>query len=442
MQFETTNSLCALCKSAFAMSADAYPGPSRLCFACQQMVRTILPRSVLTRTALTAGRGAAPAMDAVFESGVKQSVYTNDAEDSLAVENSFDYKEETTQVESGFFRLEEESYYKTEHDIQSDSDEIDDFVEDFPGAPHQSLAGENGSKDPVAQSPVAQSPVAQGREAQGEASSFYTEPAPEAWQNVTQIYGARPASDYLAPTTSPLTGAVETNNVETNIRETKIGEMSAVTAQAQGYEEAVTDPWENPLPVWDYSQTEYPVLLGPNKRVQRKKFPLLIPIGLLIALLIAGYFILSQPDLAQDGSQPPVAESSNDSDSPAAGNNSTGIEPGQQNVLTQASADTTPEQASTPAASTEFGTYGSLTLQSAAFPDEAGASEFSLKLIRAGIPAYVVPADLPRKGRWFRVRVGRFANNDDAKRYAAQSRLRAKAAGMDLDFIVVEYGKP
>ncbi|HEX5732292.1 MAG TPA: SPOR domain-containing protein, partial [Blastocatellia bacterium] len=115
---------------------------------------------------------------------------------------------------------------------------------------------------------------------------------------------------------------------------------------------------------------------------------------------------------------------------------------GQQNVSPEPSAETAPAVEQKPTASTEFGGVGSLTLQSAAFPDEAGASEFSTRLIRAGIPAYIVPADLPRKGRWFRVRVGRFSNADDAKKYAVQSRMRAKAAGLDVDFIVVEYGKP
>jgi hypothetical protein len=38
--------------------------------------------------------------------------------------------------------------------------------------------------------------------------------------------------------------------------------------------------------------------------------------------------------------------------------------------------------------------------------------------------------------------VGRFTKAEDAKKYALQSRLRAKAAGMNVDFIVVEYGKP
>jgi cell division septation protein DedD len=161
--------------------------------------------------------------------------------------------------------------------------------------------------------------------------------------------------------------------------------------------------------------------------------------GLLIASFAAGYFILSRPKAAQNDNQPRDAESNATSADPAAQGNSTATATGQSS---EASADAASAQAAKPSASTEFGAVGSLTLQSAAFPDEAGASEFSNKLIRTGIPAYVVPADLPRKGRWFRVRVGRFSNADDAKRYAVQSRLRAKAAGLDVDFIVVEYGKP
>jgi cell division septation protein DedD len=439
MQFETTNSICALCKSALAPSADAYPGPSRLCRPCQQLVQTILPRA-----GLTAAREAAPAVD--------------------ALEIGFDYAGAIEGAESNLFNPEEESYYKTELEIQPDPDESGDFVEDFPGAPHESLYDDRDDLSDHVSVDFAPSDSAVNQEAVStidEASSYGTEAAPEAWQNVTHIYGAQPTSDYIPPITAPLTGetnreiardglwsapaetqSVDMQSVEPNAVETNTVEIGSAEAPARGYDQSAIDPWDNPLPAWDYSHSEYPVLLGPRKDRKRTKLWLPVAAVLLIGCLIAGYLILSQSDTAQNLGQNSFAESNTDSTAKAAEDNSTAAATRQQNVLSQASADITPAEAPQPPASTEFGSQGTLTLQSAAFPDEAGANDFSTKLIRAGIPAYVVPADLPRKGRWFRVRVGRFTNADDAKKYAAQSRFRAKAAGMDLNFIVVEYGKP
>ncbi|HEX5733315.1 MAG TPA: SPOR domain-containing protein [Blastocatellia bacterium] len=410
MQFEMTNSTCALCKSANAQSADAYPGPSRLCLACKQLVQTILPRAELT-----AVRDAAPAMGALFDNvGVEQAVYANAAGDAPRSDNGHDYSGEIKEIESDFFRPEEESYYKTEFEIQPEAGEIDDFVEDFPGAPHHSL--DEDISDLSERASVEYSP-----------SETYT------GGTVTQIYGAQPAPEYLPPTTAPLAGEEITD---------ESAEANPVQAFSQDYKEAAVDPWENPLPAWDYSQSEYPVLLGPKKHKKRKKLFWIIVAGLLIASFAAGYFILSRPEAAHNDNQPRVTEPNGNPAAPEAEDNSTATATGQQNVAPEASAEAASAQAQKPNASTEFGGVGSLTLQSAAFPDEDGASEFSKKLIRAGIPAYVVPADLPRKGRWFRVRVGRFSNADDAKKYAVQSHLRAKAVGLDVDFIVVEYGKP
>ena len=354
-------------------------------------------------------------MGALFgAAGIEEAVYANEAEDAPGSVGGLDYSEGMKEIESDFFRPEEESYYKTEFEIQPEADQMDDFVEDFPGAPHHGL--DEDLSDLSERASVEYSP-----------SETYTGGA------VTQIYGAQSVSEYLPPTTAPLAGAAVADESD---------EAKPVPAFSQGYDEAAVDPWESPLPAWDYSQSEYPVLLGPNKKKNRKKLFWMIVTGLLIASFAAGYFILSRPEAAQNDYQPGVPESNGKPAAIAAEDNSTATAAGQQSAPPEAGADTASAQAPKPNASTEFGGVGSLTLQSAAFPDEAGAGEFTKKLIRAGIPAYVVPADLPRKGRWFRVRVGRFSNADDAKKYAVQSRLRAKAAGLDVNFIVVEYGKP
>ena len=82
------------------------------------------------------------------------------------------------------------------------------------------------------------------------------------------------------------------------------------------------------------------------------------------------------------------------------------------------------------------------SLQAASFSNEADAKLFSEKLMRVGVPAYIVAAVLPKRGRWFRVRVGRFSTTEEANRYIVQSKQRAKTAGMTLDLIVCDYEKP
>ncbi|HXF39042.1 MAG TPA: SPOR domain-containing protein [Blastocatellia bacterium] len=82
---------------------------------------------------------------------------------------------------------------------------------------------------------------------------------------------------------------------------------------------------------------------------------------------------------------------------------------------------------------------GQFSLQAAAFPVESGAAEFAEKLKRAGLPSYVVSADVGKRGIWYRVRVGRFESAEAAKRYAAEAQLRSKATGVSLQLIVCPY---
>jgi cell division septation protein DedD len=82
---------------------------------------------------------------------------------------------------------------------------------------------------------------------------------------------------------------------------------------------------------------------------------------------------------------------------------------------------------------------GQFSLQAAAFPEESGAAEFAQKLKRAGLPSYVVSANVGKRGTWYRVRVGRFESAEAAKRYAADAQLRSKASGVSLQLIVCPY---
>ncbi len=78
---------------------------------------------------------------------------------------------------------------------------------------------------------------------------------------------------------------------------------------------------------------------------------------------------------------------------------------------------------------------GSLTLQVGSFPDAAEANKRVEHLKAKGITARVVMAQLPGRGTWHRVQIGRFVTREEADRYGKQ--LRAK--GDIQDFIVTGY---
>lgn len=71
------------------------------------------------------------------------------------------------------------------------------------------------------------------------------------------------------------------------------------------------------------------------------------------------------------------------------------------------------------------------TLQALASTNEFEARSFAARLTNAAIPAYVVSKDIGGTV-WYRVRIGRFATVEEARRYAGEVRDRARAAGIAL----------
>lgn len=67
------------------------------------------------------------------------------------------------------------------------------------------------------------------------------------------------------------------------------------------------------------------------------------------------------------------------------------------------------------------------SVQFAAAPNMDDANRLQQRLKASGIPAYVVEVDIPEKGRFYRVRAGRFANRESAKELLKE----ARAAGFD-----------
>lgn len=212
---------------------------------------------------------------------------------------------------------------------------------------------------------------------------------------------------------------------------------------------ATIDPWEDPLPAWDYSKNEWPVLMGPPRESSFAKYK--APFAVIMILVFgAGFYYFVYPQISRD--QPPPESSiqlSRASETPASTNapaDSAAQSPAQSAPSdAPVSAEAKPtQQASVEAvvANETSNAQGHFALQAAAFPTQAGADEFAEKLKSAGVPTHVVSADLARRGRWFRVRVGRFNTAEDAQRFAAEAQRRAKAAGMSLQLMVSQYEQP
>jgi cell division septation protein DedD len=92
-----------------------------------------------------------------------------------------------------------------------------------------------------------------------------------------------------------------------------------------------------------------------------------------------------------------------------------------------------PAQVSAPVAAAAA-SEGGYTLQVGSFNNLSEADERVAKLSAQGIRAYAVRVEIPKRGTWYRVQVGRFINREEAGRYGAQ--LRGK--GTVADFIVTQ----
>ena len=80
-----------------------------------------------------------------------------------------------------------------------------------------------------------------------------------------------------------------------------------------------------------------------------------------------------------------------------------------------------------------------VTLQAASFPSEGSAIEFQDRLVKAGLPAYVVAADIPHRGKWYRVRAGKFSSQDEARQAAESWHKRMAAAGINSQLVPCQY---
>lgn len=70
------------------------------------------------------------------------------------------------------------------------------------------------------------------------------------------------------------------------------------------------------------------------------------------------------------------------------------------------------------------------SVQVASSRDRDDTERLAKKLEAAGYPARVVPADIPGKGRWYRVRVGDYGSRQDAAMKQAEIKLALNLAGI------------
>ncbi|MEW6210335.1 MAG: SPOR domain-containing protein [Acidobacteriota bacterium] len=218
---------------------------------------------------------------------------------------------------------------------------------------------------------------------------------------------------------------------------------SALSQESGALASRSADPWADPLPAWETSRNEWPVLVEPPKPSGFSRLKLPIAILLLAASLIALFFVVILPLMKSDAptqSKPTPTESAKPNPLPA--------DP-QASAPPTASQPTTSQPAasqptSQPAASTpaEDMSQGAITLQVMSSPNEAEAKATADKLTRAGVAAYVIAAEIKGR-RWYRVRAGRFNTREEAQRYAEQSKARARAAGVKIETMIpVDYEKP
>lgn len=216
-------------------------------------------------------------------------------------------------------------------------------------------------------------------------------------------------------------------------------------------DEVSADPWENPLPAWEHSQNEWPVLVGPRRGGPWARFKAPIVVLVILAFAAGLYYLIYR----QTSRELPT-----DSPAPIRASRVAGPRPSATPAAEAAAPDKAPlPQADAPAKAEpkvtqpaandvatatreEISALGHFALQAASFPSRGAADEFAEKLKAAGVPPYIVSVDIPRRGTWFRVRVGRFNTAEDAQRFAAEAQLRARAAGMSLELIVSRYDQP
>ena len=205
-----------------------------------------------------------------------------------------------------------------------------------------------------------------------------------------------------------------------------------------GTGDAASEAFESPLQGSEYSRDQWPVLTSPANRNSMGRLRTSMIALAVLACAAGSYFLIraatnSAPMERSSAAGAPVDSSAKPTDIGAQNHSPSG--PSLPNAESATQKLVSDERVS----GNDSNAQGRFSLQAAAFPTETGAEEFAGKLRHARVPSYVVPADLARRGTWFRVRIGRFNSADDAQRFAREAQLRARTVGMSLQLIVCQY---
>jgi cell division septation protein DedD len=458
MHLEMTNKICALCKRPVA--ANGHSDPARLCEECRSLIETILPN---------ADSSVLMEVEQAHEFALPQFATAGVAHPAIAAHAPLEEDMEAVEITSRPGRYELTSFDPVADfdELQADrltvieTEYLDEFEasSDSAGMPVRDLPGTAGewvgqAGEPAEQEPEVYIMSEQPQDFYGDAEAFGPAPS-EKLQRLDASHDDWPAQSIDSPQ------AAETDVPADFKSETSKGseaaEDAAVVAdtEAAPYQAAI-DPWDDPLPAWEQSRNEYPLYVGISERKPRLRLKRLLVPAALLACLVAAYFVFQSAGGAPKNEQAVAgsAGGSSESSPPAASTQApdqTKTEGGGARQVTPDShdtaADASAEKKDAPVAGVSAGggaeTRWRYSLQAMASQSEDEAGAFAERVRGAGLPAYVISADIANRGRWFRVRVGGFDTAQEAQRFAAEARARAKTAGVALrDLNVVDYVKP
>ena len=445
MKLETGQPICSLCKlelTGFAFESG--PG-ARLCEGCRSLIQTALRRAE-PRTVLASAGAQVSSVAPSYLPSALQSPNGNGSRIAHTEAISPAYFEDF----SAFSEASEQSQSIESSNLGYESFEM--HFDDEPPAAIESKAAPIEAPVVEATQPYAETPAAN---------------VPTSEPIHSELSDLRLSmSDKGNSSASPDNGHPEhhsfTSTAERAIPDDDASDDAHATQPLT--EAAAADPWEDPLPAWDYSRSEWPVLVGPPRERSLAKFKVAFAVALVLAVA-AGFYYLIYPQISRERPLPANSFSSDGKPEPraTAQNPSESVQPVQSQEPSTpseapASEPAKPEQPEhklvsdsgvardTPTTDSVAGgagnAQGRFALQAASFPTQAGADELAQKLRSAGVASYVVSADLARRGRWFRVRVGRFNSAEEAQRFAGDAQQRAKAAGISLQLVVSQYDQP
>ncbi|MEN3332172.1 MAG: hypothetical protein V7641_1537 [Blastocatellia bacterium] len=435
MQVETLTRICPLCRCA----AEGEDAPlTRLCRNCRAMLDPILPRAGLIQPDYAVALACAPAL----QTAILASPLAHDRDfDDLSFAPAAGLGEDFTRLneaDDDDFDARPAANALAETTQQA-------FVQDVtPAAPEVSIAPDQ-YEDPevfIAPDQYGEDDINSLTESAPQAAAIALPALSEHAYSAAEIEMAEaaPSGDLRADAVMPM---LESHKAHVDLRPGDTNAHGLMAEAAAAPAASPADPWEDPLPAWEYSQNEWPLLVNKQEpsAASKLKWPL---IGALVVIACAAaYFFFIKPH-----SEAPVAQSTPEAsaqppltvpvDQPA---------PAAANATTSANsaATATDKQEAPPLASVNQTTdnQGKHALQAMASPNEGEANSFVERLKTAAIPAYVVRADLGSHGIWYRVRIGRFATPEEAQRFAVEARARARAVGVTLkDLQVTSYDKP